>query len=364
MKHLIGLVGCFLLGVSCLFAQEVEYTPFDFENNPEWYELVAVEEPNSGDFPPLIHTWSATIKNRIEGDTIIEGNQYFKLYGGGDLIYNTSESMFDENYFLIGYVREFEKKLLYMIPENGDSPVIPYSHGFAANTYADFEQGTEYVLYDFNMEIGDSMSDFVSPNFMQVEFTLDSISSLQIDQDTLNTWHFSNDYISQIWVEGIGGLKGLLCPSKPNFAWEFAQQPFGLSMGISATTCFYSNDIEFHNDFIYSMLGLENYFEYGYSLYNSAGVVKCDAQIYLNEIREGNHLSELLVFPSPANDFVNIKTSLNSDFPINTVLYNSKGMILLREGQFSEEFTIDVSKLEPGIYFLSIEGVIKKVIIN
>ncbi|MBC7865261.1 MAG: T9SS type A sorting domain-containing protein, partial [Bacteroidia bacterium] len=63
---------------------------------------------------------------------------------------------------------------------------------------------------------------------------------------------------------------------------------------------------------------------------------------------------EVFVFPNPAKDIITVK--LNSDAVVSCKLYDVSGRVVLSTRNTGGNFTIDVSKLGSGIYFLEVSG--------
>ena len=66
------------------------------------------------------------------------------------------------------------------------------------------------------------------------------------------------------------------------------------------------------------------------------------------------------IYPNPASDFVMIETENETEVKI----YSVSGQMVLRHNVSEGTNTIDVSKLNSGIYFIDVEGVMNKVVVR
>ena len=62
------------------------------------------------------------------------------------------------------------------------------------------------------------------------------------------------------------------------------------------------------------------------------------------------------VYPNPTSDFITL--ALKEDFSGSSIeLMDESGRIVLISEVYSKEIQLDVSKLESGVYFITIDGV-------
>jgi hypothetical protein len=70
---------------------------------------------------------------------------------------------------------------------------------------------------------------------------------------------------------------------------------------------------------------------------------------------------DFYIYPNPVKDFLNIKTPSNSGFLNNYKIINTLGQIIQTETLFTEnEFSINITSLSSGVYFIAIEKGDKK----
>jgi hypothetical protein len=145
----------------------------------------------------------------VIGDTIINSNQYFKVYQLEGLELDITEAEY------VGAYREVDKKIYALFGE------------FSEN---------EMLIYDFNLEIGDF---FDYPMYGEMEvLNVDTIELL--DGTIRKKIELSGD----AWIEGIGSLSGLFAPIDP--------QP--LNYTSTNLKCFYQNETSIYiNDYLSSL---------------------------------------------------------------------------------------------------------------
>lgn len=205
----------FVLAVSSqLFAQEYEYVPFP-DSGAVWSEMYTSDE-----------TMVVYENFALSGeDTIINDISYKKLY-----LFH--ESFFDKNKFIyIGGIREDNAKHIYYM---GDSVhwLKPY------NSFDDYNKEKELLLYDFSLEIGDTL--WESNTNVYGKLIVRDIDTIQIGNTLRKKFYFNYFWVE--WIEGIGSLRGLLfAPS---------DIPTGSSYPYNSLICFIQNDIVlYHNDY-------------------------------------------------------------------------------------------------------------------
>ena len=210
-----------------------------------------------------------------EGDTSINNTDYIKLGTNG-------------NY--MGAYRD-SNRVVYFIPDTSL---------------------TEYVLYDFNLEVGDTIiHPYGGGGFSTDTVTIWQTDTILIDGNSHKTISLSS---MAHWIEGIGSQNYLLNP------YDFA----GLS-GNDYLQCMMSD-----SSFIF---GANNGF--------------CTTSI--NETENAN--SELNIFPNPANS--NFQIQLEEGTIQRIQIMDITGKIILDYPQVNSK-QFNVSKLPPGIYLVKV----------
>lgn len=184
MKKLSIIFLLTVLSFTSILAQE--YQPFP-TNNAIWTEYF---NTGGGKFDPYQYF---ALKN---GDTIINEYSYHKLYYSKDTIFTENE--------LCGGLREEDKRIyLYAI----DTIPCTYVNPIFV--------GSEIILYDFNLQLGDTIDFDHFRTRYPGTLRLSKIDSMLIGNNYRRVFTFGypqNDGIIKEaqWVEGIGSLRGLV----------------------------------------------------------------------------------------------------------------------------------------------------------
>jgi hypothetical protein len=228
---------------------------------------------------------------RIEGDSIVDSKSYNKIW----VSYDSLTTMIFQ-----GLLRE-ESNVVYYIPP-------------------DFSEG---ILYDFNLEIGDTIS--VKNIFCgDEEIPLDviDIDTVEYFGESRKMWLLGqNGYVEEFWIEGIGSLNGplyteywycIVCP-----VWELL--------------CYHKNDT-----LKYIMPGETECYQ------NTVGV---------KEIT-GN--DKILIRPNPVKKGNSIEIEMNFN-PLKIDFINSSGLLIQRLTSIREQnMKIETNNLEPGFYLIKV----------
>lgn len=124
-----------------------------------------------------------------DNDTTINGMLYHKLYNSEDTIFTEKE--------LCGGIREEDKKVYFYALDSLTYPregTIP---------------GTEYLLYDFSLKVGDMIT---RDNYrVGAPLSVTHIDSILIGTTYRKSINFDYDYeYDMSWIEGIGSLRGII----------------------------------------------------------------------------------------------------------------------------------------------------------
>lgn len=237
----------------------------------------------------------------LEGDTILEGKLYKKVYYTDDHI-----PCFNAGY--IGGIREDSNKNIYFFPFLKVLPNI--STAFPSDT-------TEYLLYTFdNLSIGMTLPINEEETVIKV-IDIDSIllgdsyrRRYKIQQNNL----FPGDHY---WIEGIGSNKDLFSSYSSEFEWELY------------TLCYTDSVIYYIN--------------------SPNGADSCHYMFPVGiKIAE---LSSFDVHPNPATNTIHIKTNaaIQNGY-IN--IYNSTGHQIIQKKISASEFDIDIHEIKSGVYII------------
>ena len=269
-------------------------------------------------FPDSNSVWSVDLqKFLINGDSILNLVSYKKYYNTLDTNLTTSSLQF------VGLVRsDTLNRKVYGIIKN---------------------QSTEKIMYDFNLNLNDSISVYSigfgyssAPNLVKV-YSKDSILINGQYRKRLRITGYSNSMIlTEDWIEGIGSTFG------------------PLNSGISDL---HYVDICYPTLLCQKQNGILNYIN---PTYNSCYYNPCWTGI--NEIFSDDNV---LVYPNPSKNIITIKTK---DQIKNISVFNSFGQLVDNANYNINAKTLNLSNFPNGIYLLKIimtnKTIEKKIIVN
>lgn len=277
----------------CLFSQG--YIPFP-DSNATW----RVINCRKNDTWPNINCVSYnSFEYRIDGDTIINNLTYSKVYNYPGV----------KRYF--GAIREDSLKRIYfygsILQVQYQSPCILDSVG-------------EYLLYQFGLNVGDTVSLFkVCQNEPPREIL--SIDSIIIKGEKRLRYHISNPYLleEEYWIEGIGSTAGLLGPYANEFEnyWELY--------------CFQQNEIIIWPDTIDECISPGN-----------------PPPISTREVEEK---IKLKIYPNPTQSILHIENQSSNQQIENIQIFDLNGKNIIQ----NKQSPIITTELPRGIYFVQIE---------
>ncbi|MFA5046733.1 MAG: T9SS type A sorting domain-containing protein [Paludibacter sp.] len=252
---------------------------------------------------PDIYKYNLTEVMKLSEDTVISGVLYKKLISA----YDSLASQFTT----IGYLREDRiTNKVYYRPKNKN----------------------EFLLYDFDVKPNDTIkiTDFRSDGSFKYNNIVLSVDSILIGAEfhkriTLNSQNPDNPvgsaFDNQVWIEGIGGTKGLLTSYYPGM-------PGGEIMNL---LCFLRNDSLIFKNGVY---GFDNCFYW---------------QPVNTGINEINGNIDLEAYPNPTSAIFSFKsTSLTSTCTVE--LMNLTGAVVLRTEVDANHNSVNLSKLCNGLY--------------
>lgn len=181
--------------LNCTFSHGQENIYFD--NHPVWQESTSCGIP-----APCIET--DEYNYFIDGDTILDGITYVKLYKQGVI-----SRMYYDNY-----------------PPDycSGSEFYSYQYGYLRSEnrqmfYREVPQAQETLLYDFNLAVGDTLP----PSEITVPWNtiVTDVDSINVMGNYYKVFYLNGDNASFI-IEGVGSSKGLLAPIPLTFECGFS----------------------------------------------------------------------------------------------------------------------------------------------
>jgi len=355
MKFYFYIASVFFIS-SISFSQNLDYLPFDFGANPQWYEGLGT----SAD----INVEGANHRFWFEGDTVVNNKLYHKCFASGGL-YNGVDNVYDtiiSNVSLVGYLREEDQKVFYMAPFENLSEPIPYTYGLANNFYNDFYEGEEYVMYDFTMNVGDTVSNNISSQFVHVDYVLDSVAAINFEGELKNAWYFSKPrwgggYKKIMWIEGIGSTRGLL---RPSAGYDLYGTQSGLEYVVWATglRCFNdsANEVHFGYEFLDWTLASDINF-----VYSGGPNMTFEQQCMGSTLNIMSTIDEIddnkvLVYQNPVVDYLNIDFGNYKQLPVEVTIYDQYGRSVYCDQLISNSNQLNLSHLSSGFYLVKSSG--------
>jgi len=250
--------------------------------------------------PDEIHVYNYI--QTISGDTLINGQNYHKIYESGLFIRTPLPAGLPDSSFYLnlyeGCIRETSNKEIY---------------------YIDKFSNNEYLLYDFNIAIGDTLQFANSLKVTSIDSIYDgSIYRAKYNISSIDTITWSTpgyfEYVSII--DGIGSTGGLL--------WSLG--PYFEHWGV-----------------------LYEYTQNG-SLFYLDSVFTCNLSLNLNEQTVDNGIE---IYPIPCYDKLNVilkEENLNA----NIFIYDITGKLLINEKLDKKRNELDLAKYKNGIYLFKI----------
>lgn len=184
--------------------------------------------------------------------------------------------------------------------------------------------GADILLYDFTMEIGDSINARIRPGMMPDTFKqwVTDISTIMVDGTSRRYWSFENNSpgsnCNLHWIEGVGSTRG------PMRNWE--------------DDCWHTR---------YDLICFRN---------TSAGIHNAMWGDFCTPLSTSveQEARRLSVYPNPASNQLRLET----DDSIGSVrIFNAMGKQVLHQQHdfWQTEQTLDIATLPPGMYVLIAE---------
>ncbi|MDT8411292.1 MAG: T9SS type A sorting domain-containing protein [Vicingaceae bacterium] len=310
MKHFFYTFLLFPIAIgvfsSCLVAQT--YHPFP-DSSAVWrIEYCYLPTPISS---PYCFRYS----NFINGDTIINGNTYSKIYSSDVLASDTLNALF------VGAVREDTNKRVYLFADS--IALYNINNQNPSGLCNDDILNKEVLLYDFSVSVGDTVFyQYVDSSRIYIT----SIDSVLVQSQYLKRYNYY--FISS----------GINCPSYKNglFTGFYYIEKIGHHSGIFEPYLYYLND-DWNNLLCFE--DTEIAYPDSLACYNAVGIN--DATIKENSVK---------IYPNPNNGIFNIESPSVTDEVLVTI-YNTSGQ-QIESLSIKGKGSIDISKQSNGIYFV------------
>jgi hypothetical protein len=204
---------------------------------------------------------------------------------------------------------------------------------------------TEYLLMDFNVQQGDTVSDVFLINGMgipSVDDLLVDSTGIQVIDGVMRKKVFvtspsqSHRYM---WLEGIGSFNGFL--NKDDIV--------GLTISFDNYVCISFDDtVRFTGDSIYPEPF--DFYSFPDSLQTTSDSCSLIVLTLVGQLEQTQ--GEILIYPNPASTSLILEPTTNE--PQQFRIYTTSGQLVLNQ-RIQSRSTIDVSHLPEGLYLLELE---------
>lgn len=274
---------------------------------------------------------------RIEGDTILNGKQYKKIYNFeqtfryGILDGLPDDTLVSSTDYFYGGIRE------------EDQNVYMYSHDFGSPD----EPLTEKRMFDYSASVGDTIS--VWCRFYYIDYIVeDIVPTLMMDGSTRNKFILgvpSPGMVDLSFIEGIGSNYGLIGSYIPT---TNDQELHLLCFAIDNTAIFESIPVYTSNCLVDPIQEL------------------CESVIL--GVENGSYDNDSIsVYPNPTSSTLSVVFDNRYSQSYIYRLFSPTGQSLMSEKVSEHKFNIDLSSFPDGLYYLEIttqdfERIVKKVV--
>jgi len=290
-----------LIIIALLCYKTISYSQNFINDSKLWADVSLVQ--------PTGTTHYETNYFKFNGDTVINGGTFHKLY-------SSTDSM------------QLNWSLRSLWWERNDS-VFQYCHPCG------WINDSSLLVYNFNLAEGDTFTLYPDYLYMKV----DSIRFLQWGGSIRKHWFFcktnsdTSSWNRTIWIEGVGQL-GLMSRSSD----------IDIMGAYNQLLCFHEN---------------------GNLIYQNPNYTDCYVYTNVPAITKSNE--HINLFPNPASTKLTFTIPKNSNSATYT-LYNLQGVVQLAGNNNKTETELNVSSLQRGLYFLKIstnkKTITKKVVLN
>jgi len=238
-------------------------------------------------------------------------NDYYTILISGDTLINNIEY----HKLLIPYIQSARESGIY-------HTVAGYNGAIRQDTVnkkvfiIPTDSITEQLLYDFDMQVGDTVKGYIE-NMLNQKDVVESIDSVLVDNSFRKRWKINSIY-NIFFIEGVGSTYGLIeySPGSVIDAPDFS------------ITCFSQNGVTIYPD----------------------TVTNCEIITSVHSVKTGNY--PIKIYPNPSKVSFTIETDNTLCFKEFLVI-DRYGKILIRE-PFKDTSMVNIKDLQPGFYIVKI----------
>ena len=196
-------------------------------------------------------------------------------------------------------------------------------------------QGTFYKIYDFGLEVGDTVtfSDVLPEDFQA------TVSE--------NTYQIDSVYYDTINGESIKNLRMVILEGFSTSGTEIINEKFG---GLPTYVFYMEGDWWFD---IYRASGFRCYQDDNFPLYQTNDTIPCE---YYENVTGILDIADtgFQIYPNPLNDFLQISNEGTSTYDL--AIFNLSGQLIYQAAnETSGSKKVDCSRWAPGTYFVEIK---------
>ncbi len=329
MKKLYFLSVIFLLSFSNGNAQTY-YPMLDSAN--EWTYTVQIlgVSPSSLQASPCSYPYTSynVFRHYTAGDTIIDSLSY-KVVMNSDMPCTA------------GYLRE----------DTATQKVY----------FIDNQLNPELLLYDFSMQVGDSMPiSFYPGQYVSGMYTLDSITTFPIGPGLRRAFHLNCHSVSWsttvTWVESVGQLNDVLYPyfNNMNSGGYFTSCPGNQHQFEQFLICFSHGSrifLDSCSQSVAASMPIQTYY-----------VDSCNYSSFIGSVDDKTALFTATLSPNPATDLTVLQLELKKSTRLDVQVFDITGKKALPGKSLGtmpsgkSEISLGVETLSPGIYIVEIHS--------
>lgn len=238
----------------------------------------------------------------IQGDTILDGVEYMKLYTFGETSQEYMGSGQDEfcsenyTYHGLSYLIRSENRRMYIRELYGSTE--------------------ELLLYDFNLEVGDTLPDTFTSNFNEY-ITISGIDSIEVNGEYYKRFQLQNSG-SQYLMEGIGSQSGLFAPLGSLFDCGFF------------LVCYRQNETLY---------------------YDTQAGMECALSV---SVQYPEAKPEITISPNPLHTSGTLEIG-SIQGAVNVDIHDITGKIVRQMDYTNQPITLSRNGLQSGLYFLTVK---------
>ncbi len=278
---------------SLLWGQIVNH----FENTDSKWHVAKTYPAATQENPTFVATTTTVFG--FQGDTTINSKQWLKLY-------STNDSLFQSNLNYRGLIRSEDHHVFYL------------------DTLNQLD-----TLYDFSLTVGDSTI-FNFAGMPPVWLQVTDVDSVQMNGEFYKRLQFAEpelsafDVLNEVWIVGIGSIHGPLFSHFPKKFSEEIPDSILLICSFSDDQLIWQNPY-FANCYVNITLGVDPF-----------------------------NVLDFKLYPNPFSDEIYFENEGSNNYQL-TIL-NSLGQVVREFEIAATTQVLNVSKLNPGIYFLRINN--------